>query len=287
MFAKDVPSICYGLRGLAYLEVTFTGSSTDMHSGSFGGSVVNPANALAAVLAQLKDAKGRIKIDGFYDNVRKLSASERKAWATLPHKDTKFRKSIGAPDLFGEKAYTTLERIWGRPSLDINGIWSGFTGEGAKTVIPAKAHAKVSMRLVPDQTPKEIARKFRKQIKKLAPKSVKVEVRDLHGGSAWLADTSHPALKAAGRAVERAFGATPVFVREGGSIPIVATFASELRVPCVLMGIGLNDDNLHAPNEKMDLDNFFRGNEAAAFLLEELGSMDFSAGKKKAKKKKK
>jgi len=143
------------------------------------------------------------------------------------------------------------------------------------------------MRLVPDQTPKEIARKFRKQIKKLAPKSVKVEVRDLHGGLAWLADTSHPALKAAGRAVERAFGATPVFVREGGSIPIVATFASELRVPCVLMGIGLNDDNLHAPNEKMDLDNFYQGNEAAAFLLEELGSMDFSAGRKKAKKKKK
>jgi len=201
----------------------------------------------------------------------------RPAQRLLPHKDSRYRKAIGAPALSGEKGYSTLERIWGRPSLDINGIWSGFTGEGAKTVIPAIARAKISMRLVPDQKPKDIARKVRKHLRRIAPDSVRVEVHDLHGGDAWVADTTHPALRAAGRAMERAFGAEPVFVREGGSIPIVAAFSSVLRVPCVLMGIGLNDDNLHAPNEKLDLANFERGNDAAAYLLEELGAMDPAA----------
>ncbi len=276
LFSPTVPSICYGLRGLAYLQVEVRGTDRDLHSGSYGGSVANPANALVRMLADLKDDKGRIKIDGFYDDVVPLTRKERKAWDRLPHKDSKFRKAIGAPALAGEKGYTTLERIWGRPSLDVNGIWSGFTGEGAKTVIPAVARAKISMRLVPGQKPADIARKVKRHFKKIAPDSVKVTVRDLHGGNSWVADTSHPALRAAGRAMERAFDAPPVFVREGGSIPIVAAFASTLKVPCVLMGIGLNDDNLHAPNEKMELRNFERGNDAAAYLLEEIGAMDLA-----------
>jgi acetylornithine deacetylase/succinyl-diaminopimelate desuccinylase-like protein len=272
MFAKGIPSICYGLRGLAYLQVNVTGTTRDLHSGTFGGSVVNPANALIEMIAKLKDARGKVKIPGFYDDVKRLTPRERKAFAGLPHTDMKFKRAIGAPALFGESGYTTLERLWTRPTLDVNGIWSGFTGEGAKTVIPAVAHAKISMRLVPNQRPDKIATLATRYIKKIAPPSVKVTVENLHGGEAWLAPTDHPALKAAGRAVKRAFGKTPVLVREGGSIPIIATFSKVLKVPCVLMGIGLNDDNLHAPNEKIDLDNFYRGNEAAAFLMEELGA---------------
>jgi len=271
MFDKGVPSICYGLRGLTYLEISLRGTDTDLHSGSYGGSVVNPANALVEMLAKLKDARGRVTIPGFYANVRRLTVAERRAFNSLPHSDSKYKKSIGAPDLFGENGYTTLERVWVRPSLDINGIWSGFTGDGAKTVIPAEAHAKVSMRLVPDQTPKEIYRKAAAYIKKLAPKSVKVTVKDLHGGDGWVAPTDHPALKAAGKAMQRSFGRKPVFVREGGSIPIVPAFEKLLKVPVVLLGIGLPDDNLHAPNEKMDLDQFYRGIEASAYLMEELG----------------
>jgi acetylornithine deacetylase/succinyl-diaminopimelate desuccinylase-like protein len=282
MFAKGVPSICYGLRGLAYLQVDLTGTDSDLHSGTFGGAVVNPANALVTMLASLKDANGKIKIPGFYNNVRKLKAKERKAFASLPHSDGKYRKALGAPALFGEKGYTTLERTYARPSLDINGIWSGFTGEGAKTVIPAKAHAKISMRLVPDQTPKEIARKVQKHLKAIAPKSVKIQVTALHGGEAWLADTDHPALAAAGNAMKGAFGRKPVFVREGGSIPVVGTFADVLKVPCVLLGVGLNEDNIHAPNEKMDLDQFYRGNEAAVLLFDEMGA-GTPGGKKKKK----
>jgi len=279
MFAKNVPSICYGLRGLSYLQIDLRGTSGDLHSGSFGGAVVNPANALTQMLAKLKDAKGRVKIPGFYDNVRKVTAAERRAFSSLPHSDKKFQRALKAPELFGEAGYSTLERLWARPSLDINGIWSGFTGEGAKTVIPATAHAKISMRLVPNQTPKEIARKATAHLKKIAPKSVKITVRNLHGGDAWVADTGHAALVSAGNAMERAFGKRPVFVREGGSIPIVAAFEQVLKVPSVMLGVGLNDDNIHAPNEKFDLPNFYRGIEASAYLMEEL-----SAGKKTDKK---
>jgi acetylornithine deacetylase/succinyl-diaminopimelate desuccinylase-like protein len=271
MFAKNVPSICVGLRGLAYLQVDVRGTDRDLHSGSYGGAVINPAFALAQMLAELKGRKGKVKVPGFYDRVRKLTAAERKAFKSLPHSDSKFKKSIGAPDLFGEPGHTTLERLWARPTLEINGIWGGYTGEGAKTVIPAEAHAKISMRLVPNQTPKEIARKVEAYLKKIAPKQVKVDVRNLHGGDAWIAQTDHPAIQAAARAVKRGFGKTPVFTREGGSIPVVATFSRVLKVPAVLMGIGLHDDNLHAPNEKIDLDNFYRGNEAAAYLMEEMG----------------
>jgi acetylornithine deacetylase/succinyl-diaminopimelate desuccinylase-like protein len=278
MFSKKLPSIVYGLRGLTYLEVVVRGSTSDLHSGSFGGAVINPANALVSMLARLKDAKGRVTIPGFYDRVRRLSARERKAFRALPHSDGALRRSIGAPDLFGETGFSSLERMWARPSLDINGIWSGFTGSGAKTVIPAEARAKVSMRLVPDQTSDEIARKAAAYLKKIAPKAVTVAVEKLHGGPAWVAPTDHPALAAASRAMRRAFGKTPVFVREGGSIPIVASFERTLRVPTVLMGFGLHDDNLHAPNEKLDLDQFYQGIEAAAYLMEELGSTNGSPG---------
>ena len=270
MFAKGVPSICNGLRGLTYLQVDVTGTKRDLHSGVYGGSVVNPANALTGMLASLKDGKGRIRVAGFYDRVRRLTPAQRRAYRSLPHNDTRFKQSIGAPELYGEQGYTTLERVWARPSLDINGIWGGFTGEGAKTVIPAEAHAKISMRLVPDQRSDEIAKKVTAHLKKVAPRSVKVRIRNLHGGEAWLAPTDDPALVAAGRALERSFGRKPVFMREGGSIPVVASFDRILRVPTVLMGIGLHDDNLHAPNEKIDLDNFYRGIAAAAFLMEEL-----------------
>jgi acetylornithine deacetylase/succinyl-diaminopimelate desuccinylase-like protein len=272
MFDKKTPSIVHGLRGLSYLQVDVRGTARDLHSGTFGGSVINPAFALAHIIAGLKDAKGKVKVPGFYDNVRKLTAKERKALKKLPHSDTTWRKSIGAKALFGEAGYTTLERVWARPTLEVNGIWGGFMGEGAKTVIPAEAHAKISMRLVPDQRPKEIVAKVTRAIKKLAPPSVDVTVTHIHSGEGWLADTGHVALRAAAAAVEKAFGKTPVFTREGGSIPVVATFDRILKVPSVLMGIGLHDDNLHAPNEKIDLDNFFRGNEAAVYLMDELGS---------------
>jgi len=272
MFAKGVPSICYGLRGLAYLEILVRGTDRDLHSGTYGGAVVNPINALVEMLAKVKDARGRVKIPGFYDAVRRPTVTERRAFQALPHSDRRFQKSIAAPELAGEAGYTTLERVWVRPTFDVNGIWGGFSGEGAKTVIPARAGAKVSMRLVPDQSPREIARKATAYFKSIAPKSVAVEVRNLHGGEAWIAPTDHPAMQAAGRAVRRAFGRKPVFVREGGSIPIIATFDEMLRVPCVLMGIGLNDDNLHAPNEKLDLDQYWGGIRAASYLMEELGN---------------
>ena len=270
MFDKKTPSIVHGLRGLSYLQVDVRGTARDLHSGTFGGAVINPAFALAHIIAGLKDAKGKVKVPGFYDKVRKLTAAQRKAMTKLPHTDAAFKKSIGAKALFGEPGYTTLERIWARPTLEVNGIWGGFMGDGAKTVIPAEAHAKISMRLVPDQKPKEIVAKVTSAIKKLTPKAVEVTVTHIHSGDGWLADTDHVALQAAARAVKKAFGKAPVFTREGGSIPVVATFARVLKVPSVLMGIGLHDDNLHAPNEKIDLDNFFNGNEAAVYLMDEL-----------------
>ena len=282
MFDRKVPSIVHGLRGLTYLQVDVRGTTRDLHSGQYGGAVINPAFALATMIAALKDPRGRIRVPGFYDKVRKLTTAERRAIAALPHSDSKFRKSIGAPDLFGEAGFSTLERLWARPTVEVNGIWGGFTGEGAKTVIPAEAHAKLSMRLVPDQKPKEIARLVSSYLRRIAPKSVAVDVRHLHSGDGWLAEPTHPALAAASRAVKKAFGKAPVFTREGGSIPVIASFDRILKVPAVMMGIGLHDDNLHAPNEKIDLDQFHKGNVAAAHLLEELGA-DGAMGPAKGK----
>jgi len=277
MLGPDLPSICYGLRGLTYLELRVRGSTRDLHSGSFGGSVINPANALARMLSALKDSRGRVAVPGFYENVRRITPAERRRLAALPHSDRKFCRSFGAPRLFGEAGYSTLERIWCRPTLDINGIWGGFTGEGAKTVIPAEAGAKISMRLVPDQTDREIAAKVKRQLEKIAPRSVEVSVRTLHGGDPWITSPDQPALRAAGRALERAFGRPASLVREGGSIPIIATFDSVLQAPALLLGFGLHDDNLHAPNEKMELANFYRGIESSAYLMEELGRIDAAA----------
>jgi len=236
----------------------------------FGGAVVNPNIALAQMLAQMKDRGGRIKIPGFYDDVRPLTESEREAWKKLPFNEKRYRKDLGAPKLFGESGYSTLERVWGRPTLDVNGMQGGFTGEGAKTVIPAVAMAKVSMRLVPDQDPDKIAKLFEDYVRKIAPKSVAVNVTRMHGGKPWLTEYDNRYVQAAARAIEQGFGRAPVFCREGGSIPVVSTFQEELGLPSVLFGVGLPDENAHAPDEKLDLDNFHHGIVASAILYGEI-----------------
>ncbi|MBI2164240.1 MAG: dipeptidase [candidate division NC10 bacterium] len=271
MMAKGVPGITHGLRGLVYFQIDVEGTQSDLHSGSFGGSVVNPAFALAQILIQLKDKNGRITIPGFYDDVRRLSGEERRSLARLPFSERKFQKDLAAPALFGEKGFTTLERIWARPTLEINGLVSGFIGEGAKTVLPGRAMAKVSMRLVPNQDPAKIARLFTRHVKRLCPKTVRLIVREISGrGAPWLAPTDHPAMQALARAIQKGFGKQPVFTRTGGTIPVVATFTRLLKVPSLLMGIGLPDENAHAPNEKLDLDNLHHGMLSAAHLWLEL-----------------
>ncbi len=273
MFDRGIPSICYGLRGLAYFQIDIRGTSSDLHSGSFGGAVANPAFVLGQILSQMKDKGGRVKITGFYDDVRPLLDQEREQWKRLPFNEKKYRKELGAPKLFGESGYSTLERVWARPTFEVNGLLAGFTGEGAKTVIPATAMAKISMRLVPDQDPDKVANLFEAYLKKVAPKTVDVTLTRMHGGKPWMADFDNPYVQAAGRAIEQGFGKAPVFNREGGSIPVVSTFQEVLGVPSVLFGIGLPDENAHAPNEKLDLGNFHNGVIAAAYLYEELGKL--------------
>src|SRR5580765_7561673 len=273
MFDRGVPSICYGLRGLAYFQIDVRGTSSDLHSGSFGGAVANPAFVLGQILAQMKDRGGRIKVPGFYDDVRELKDEERAEWKRLPFNETRYRKELGAPRLFGESGYSTLERVWARPTFEVNGLLSGFTGDGAKTVIPATAMAKVSMRLVPDQLPDKIAELFEAYLKKISPKTVDVKLTRMHGGKPWMAAFDNPYVQAAGRAIEQGFGKSPVFNREGGSIPVVSTFQEVLGVPSVLFGVGLPDENAHAPNEKLDLGNFHNGVIASAFLYEEIGKL--------------
>lgn len=270
MFDRGVPSICYGLRGLAYFQIDVRGTKSDLHSGSFGGAVANPAFVLAAMLAQMKDKSGRIKIPGYYDDVVELREEERQEFAKLPFNERRYRQDLGAPKLHGEPGYTTLERIWARPTFEINGLLSGFTGEGAKTVIPAVAMAKVSMRLVPNQDPKKVGDLFEDYLKKVAPKSVEVTLTRMHGGKPWMTAFDNPYVQAAGRAIERGFGKKPVFNREGGSIPVVSTFSDELGIPCVLFGVGLPDQNAHAPDEKLDLGNFHNGVIASAYLYDEI-----------------
>ena len=271
MFDRGIPSICYGLRGLAYFQIDLRGTKSDLHSGSFGGAVANPAMVLAQVLAQMKDRGGRIKIPGFYDDVRELRDEERAEFRKLPFNETRYRKELGAPKLFGESGYTTLERVWGRPTFEVNGLLAGFTGDGAKTVIPAVAMAKISMRLVPDQDPDKIAGLFEEYVRKVAPKTVELKVTRMHGGKPWMTEFDNPYVQAAGRAIEKGFGKAPVFNREGGSIPVVATFQEILGLPSVLFGIGLPDENAHAPNEKLDLGNFQGGVIASAYLYDEIG----------------
>ncbi len=277
MFDRGVPSICYGLRGLTYFQIDVRGSKTDLHSGSFGGALANPAFILARVLAQMKDRGGRVKIPGFYDDVRPLSEAERAEWKKLPFNETRYRKELGAPRLFGETGYSTLERVWARPTFEVNGLLSGFTGDGAKTVLPATAMAKVSMRLVPDQNPDTIAELFETYLKKICPKSVELTITRMHGGNPWMTEFDNQYVRAAGRAIERGFGQVPVFNREGGSIPVVSTFQQELGVPSVLFGIGLPDENAHAPNEKLDLGNFHNGIVASSYLYREIASLTETA----------
>ena len=273
MLDRGVPSICYGLRGLTYLQIDLRGTASDLHSGSFGGAVANPAFVLAQVLNQMKDRGGRVKIPGFYDDVRPLRDDERAEFAKLPFDERRYRHELGAPKLFGESGYTTLERVWGRPTFEVNGLLSGFTGDGAKTVIPAVAMAKVSMRLVPDQDPDAIAGLCETYLRKVTPRTVELTVTRMHGGRPWMTDFDNPFIQAAGRAIELGFGRRPVFNREGGSIPVVATFQEVLGLPSVLFGVGLPDENAHAPNEKLDLGNFHNGIIASAALYNEIGAL--------------
>jgi acetylornithine deacetylase/succinyl-diaminopimelate desuccinylase-like protein len=272
MFDRGIPSICYGLRGLVYFQIDLRGTKSDLHSGSFGGAVANPNMVLAQLLSQMKDKSGRIKIPGFYDDVRELRSEEREQWKKLPFNERRYAKELGAPKLFGETGYSTLERVWARPTFEVNGILGGFTGEGAKTVIPAVAMAKVSMRLVPDQDPDKVAKQFEDYIQKVAPKTVDVKVTRMHGGKPWMTAFDNQYVQAAGRAIEKGFGKAPVFNREGGSIPVVATFQEILGLPSVLFGVGLPDENAHAPNEKLDLGNFHGGIIASAYLYDEVAA---------------
>jgi len=259
MIDNETPSICYGLRGLAYMQVEVTGPNRDLHSGEFGGAVDNPINALAHMICKLKDDKGKILIDGFYDDVIKLSDNEREEYKKLPFDEVKYKKDLGIEELFGEEGYSTLERDSARPTLDCNGIWGGFQGEGAKTVLPSKAYAKISMRLVPDQEPEKIEKLFTEYINKITPKSVKVKVKSLHGGKGAITPIDSPGMEAAVIAMEKGFGKKPLFTRGGGSIPVVSSFQSILNAPTILLGFGLPDENIHSPDEHFNLINFHRG----------------------------
>jgi acetylornithine deacetylase/succinyl-diaminopimelate desuccinylase-like protein len=278
MFGRDIPSLCVGLRGLTYLEVTVDGPGVDLHSGMFGGAIRNPIHALAKMLAALHDEDGRVDVPGFYDAVVPLTEIERQSIADLPFDEAAWLRSTGAPAPAGERGYSTLERLWARPTLDCCGIWGGFQGEGAKTVLPARAGAKVSCRLVPNQEPDDIARKVGAALERLAPSGVRVQVSVLHGGSPYLAPMDHPVYVLAQRALHRAFGTPPVFMREGGSIPFVRTIAEATGKPCLLMGFGQPDENAHAPNEWLDLENYRRGILSAAYLYAEIADMAISAG---------
>jgi acetylornithine deacetylase/succinyl-diaminopimelate desuccinylase-like protein len=227
---------------------------------------------LAQILAQMKDKSGRVKIPGFYDDVLPLSDEERAAWRTLPFNEKKYRKDLGAPKLAGESGYSVLERVWARPTFEVNGLLSGFTGDGAKTVIPAVAMAKVSMRLVPNQDPDRIGDLFEAWLRKVTPKTVTLTLTRMHGGKPWLASYDSAFARAASRAIEQGFGKAPVFCREGGSIPVVSTFKDELGLPAVLFGVGLPDENAHAPNERIDLGNFHNGILASAILYDEIAA---------------
>ena len=273
-FAPGQPAITYGLKGIAYFELKLIGPNRDLHSGSFGGSVRNPANALCAMLNTLIDEHGWIHIPGFYDDVKRLSGDERENFAELPFDEEKFKEQLGIDDVHGEEGYTTLERRWARPTLDINGLTSGYQGEGAKTVLPSEASAKFSCRLVPDQCPHKIGKALREHLEKVCPSGIKMEFKEHHGSPGFVVATDSPYIKAASDAIEQGFGAAPVLIREGGSIPIVANFAEQLKSDVLLLGWGLDDDNTHSPNEKFNLADFQRGIAASAQLWAELAKID-------------
>lgn len=269
MYAPGQPSLLYGLKGLAYMEIRVDGPNRDLHSGTFGGAVANPANALAHIISELHDAKtGRVTIPGFYDDVVALEDWERSAFAELPHDEAAYCEELGLEQSFGEEGYTTLERAWARPTCDVNGIFGGYQGEGAKTVLPAWAGAKVSMRLVPRQDPEKIARLFEEHVQAVTPAGVRSTVLSNHGAAAVLIDAKGPIVEAAMAAQEDVWGRKPVLIREGGSIPIVGTFSEVLKVPILLMGFGLSDDRLHSPNEKFNISHFYNGIRTTIRLLD-------------------
>jgi acetylornithine deacetylase/succinyl-diaminopimelate desuccinylase-like protein len=267
---KKHPALTYALRGIAALEITLRGPARDLHSGIFGGSVDNPAMALAQLLAKLRDQNGRVAIPGFYDDVEKLSAYERKQFARLPFKAGDYRKFLGVPQLFGEHGFTPLEQRSARPTLEINGLTSGYQGAGSKTIVPAWARVKITMRLVPNQTPAKIIKLVRQHLKKLCPPTVRMEIESGHGAEPYLVSPASPQAQAALRALRCAFGHAPVLMREGGSIPIVNDFKKILGADTLLLGLALPDDNAHSPNEKFDLDCFAKGQLMSAYLWEEL-----------------
>ena len=261
MISMQTPSITCGLRGLTYMEVEVTGPDKDLHSGLFGGAVANPANVLARLIASLVDENGRVTIPGFYDDVRELTPAERKAFNKAPFSLRDYKRSLAIGDVEGEAGYNTMERTGVRPSLDVNGIWGGYTEEGTKTVIPSKASAKISMRLVPNQDFRKIARLFEKHFKAIAPKSVKVKANFLHGGMPYVAPTDMPAYKAAEKAILDTFGKRPLPFYSGGSIPIISAFEQTLGIKSLLIGFGLAEDAIHSPNESYGLDQFRKGVE--------------------------
>lgn len=269
LYAKGIPTITYGLRGLAYFEIEVTGPKRDLHSGAFGGAVANPINVLAGIISKLQDEDGRVTVPGFYDNVLKLTKKEKENFKKLVFSEKKFAKELNVEKLQGEKGFSTLERIWVRPSLDCNGIIGGFVKKGAKTVIPSKASVKISTRLVPNQNPKKIAKNFIRYVEKISPKSVKVKISNVHSAESSLTSLNSEAIVAASKAMTKAFGKETIFIREGGSIPIVPTFSKKLKAQIVLMGLGLNSENLHSPNEHFDLNHFELGIISSAYFMDE------------------
>jgi acetylornithine deacetylase/succinyl-diaminopimelate desuccinylase-like protein len=274
MYGPGQPSICYGLRGIAYFQVDLEGPNSDLHSGGYGGAVANPAEMLARMIASLKDDQGRVTVPGFYDDVRELDPREREAIARLPFDEAEYRRSLGVEALWGEAGFSVHERLWTRPTLEVCGIWGGFQGAGSKTVIPARAGAKLSCRLVPDQDPERITALFERHLRSICPPSVRLRFTPMHGGRPSITPLEHPAVGAASRALEASFGAAPFFVRAGGSIPVVASFDSLLGIPTVLVGFSLPGANNHAPNEWFALENFTNGMRAVVRLWHELAKTD-------------
>jgi len=272
LFAPNLPTLCVGLRGLVYTEIEAKGAATDLHSGVYGGAAPNPLFALCQIIGRLKDADGQITIPGFYDDWASPTDAELKAWKSLPFDEEHYRKTeVGSTVLTGEKDYPVLYRTWARPTLEVHGIPGGFTGVGAKTVIPAKASAKVSMRLVPNQNPDDILEKFTKYVLSLAPKGIQLSVKVHSKGKAVVVSTDNDYIKAANKALHDVFNKETVYIRSGGSIPIVGQFQNDLGIPSVLMGLGLPDDNIHAPNEKFHIANYFSGIESVIRFLSNLG----------------
>ena len=272
-FGPGRPAITYGLKGIAYFQINLTGPNQDLHSGSFGGAVTNPANTLAKLLARLIDDEGRIQIPGFYDDVLALSDQEREQFEALAFDEENFKQQIGVEAVSGEIGYSTLERKWARPTFDINGLWSGYQGEGAKTVLPARAGAKFSFRLVPGQNPEKIAASLESFLREHLPPGIEMEFLEMHHAPGVVVPLDSPYLSAASQAIEAGFGTAPVYIREGGSIPIVTSFKELLGIDTLLLGWGQNDDNMHSPNEKFSLDDFQRGIRSSAHLWEELGQL--------------